>query len=123
MLKRLLCVSLMAVALTVARVEPAVAQSNIEVNAGVQFDFINPGARSLALGGAFTAIADDATSAFTNPAGLLEISRKELSLEGRFRNYETPFTLRGRFTGTPTGQGVDTISGLVDGTSKQSSNG
>lgn len=107
-------------ALTLTQSLPVLAQSNLEVNAGIQFDFISPGARSLALGGAFTAIADDATSAFANPAGLREISRKEASFDMRFRNFETPFTTRGHAFGNATGQGVDTITGLVDGTSQES---
>ena len=36
-----------------------------------QFSFSNPGARSLGLGGAFVALAADATAAFANPAGLV----------------------------------------------------
>jgi hypothetical protein len=42
-----------------------------------QFDFLNPGARSLALGSAFIAVADDATAAFTNPAGLTFLVKPE----------------------------------------------
>jgi len=45
--------------------------------------FTNPGARSLGLGGAFAAIADDATAAFANPAGLVQILRPEISIELR----------------------------------------
>ncbi len=45
--------------------------------------FTNPGARSLGLGGAFAAIADDATAAFANPAGLVQILRPEISAEVR----------------------------------------
>jgi hypothetical protein len=45
--------------------------------------FANPGARSLGLGGAFAAIADDATAAFANPAGLVQILRPEISVEVR----------------------------------------
>lgn len=44
---------------------------------------INPGARSIGLGGAFAAIADDATAAFANPAGLAQILRPEISVELR----------------------------------------
>jgi hypothetical protein len=44
---------------------------------------INPGARSIGLGGAFAAIADDATAAFANPAGLNQILRPEISIELR----------------------------------------
>ena len=46
--------------------------------------FKNPGARSIGLGGAFAAIADDATAAFANPAGLVQILRTEISIELRF---------------------------------------
>lgn len=38
------------------------------------------GARALGLGGAFTAIADDATAASWNPGGLIQLERPELSV-------------------------------------------
>jgi long-subunit fatty acid transport protein len=44
---------------------------------------INPGARSLALGGAFVAVADDATAAYANPSGLVQLLRPEISAEVR----------------------------------------
>jgi hypothetical protein len=49
---------------------PAIAQTGQTAQIPLQFDFLNPGARSLGLGSTFVAIADDATAAFTNPAGL-----------------------------------------------------
>ena len=51
------------------------AQTNSEINAGIQFNFSNPGARSLGFGGAFIGLADDATAAYTNPAGLTNLSK------------------------------------------------
>ena len=45
--------------------------------------FPNPGARSLAFGGAFAPLADDATAAFANPAGLVQLLRPEVSVELR----------------------------------------
>jgi len=40
---------------------PAIAQNtDIESLSGLQFNFGNPGARSLGMGGAFLALADDA---------------------------------------------------------------
>jgi len=99
------------------------AQASVEVNAGIQFDFVNPGARSLALGGAFTGLADDATSAFTNPAGLRSLPRPEFSIEGRQRNYSTPFTFGGHVFGSPTGVGIDTVGGLLDRDSDSNSFG
>ncbi len=44
---------------------------------------VSPGARSLGFGGAFVAIADDATAAWTNPSGLMQLVRPEISAEGR----------------------------------------
>src|SRR5260370_15046447 len=38
------------------------------------------GARSLAMGAAFVGVADDASATYWNPAGLSQITRKELSL-------------------------------------------
>jgi long-chain fatty acid transport protein len=76
----------------------------------VQFDFLTPGARSLAVGGAFIAAADDATAAFTNSAGLAFIGRFEISFEGRFNGIKTPYLAGGRISGAMTGMGIDTVS-------------
>src|SRR5262245_49913029 len=62
------CIAVVA-ALVLLPVPSAFAQRDIEIQPGLQFDFINPGARSLAMGGAFIGLADDATAASTNPAG------------------------------------------------------
>jgi len=45
------------------------------------FQFNNPGARSNAMGGAFIGLADDATAAYANPAGLTILTRPESSIE------------------------------------------
>ncbi len=79
----------------------------------LEFSFSNPGARSLGLGGAFVALADDATAAFANPAGLVQLTRPEVSIEGRWWDYSTPFTERGRVENAPSGLGIDTETGLV----------
>ena len=76
----------------------------------IEFSFSNPGARSLGFGGAFVALADDATAAFANPAGLVQLSRPEVSLEGRFWSYSSPYTAGGRAAGAPTGLGIDTVA-------------
>ena len=73
----------------------------------------------MGFGGAFAALADDATAAFANPAGLVQIVRPEISLEGRSWSFSTPFTERGRLEGDPTGLGVDIVSGLRSGTSSE----
>ncbi len=41
-----------------------------EIFRDFRFQFITPGARAMAMGGAFTSIANDPTAAVTNPAGL-----------------------------------------------------
>lgn len=80
-----------------------------------EFSFSNPGARSLGLGGAFAALADDATAAFANPAGIVQLLEAEVSIEGRSWSYDTPFVRGGRASGEPTGIGLDTVSGLTQG--------
>jgi long-chain fatty acid transport protein len=113
-----------AVALAIGTVVvPAAAQQLIPPLAGApgsfDFSFSNPGARSLGFGGAFVALADDATAAFANPAGLVKLERPEVSLEGRHWAYETPFLAGGRVGGEPTGVGIDTAAGTRRGTSEQ----
>ncbi len=63
---------------------PAFGQNtDIEALSGLQFNFSNPGARSLGMGGAFIARADDATAAEANPAGLTILRRPELAIDIR----------------------------------------
>ncbi|MCH7666869.1 MAG: outer membrane protein transport protein, partial [Acidobacteria bacterium] len=59
------------------------AQSNDPIQARIQFNFSNPGARSLGMAGAFTARADDATAVYANPAGLIQLTQPEVSLDTR----------------------------------------
>jgi hypothetical protein len=83
----------------------------------LEFSFSNPGARSMGFGGAFVALADDATAAFANPAGLVQLLEPEVSIEGRSWSYSTPYVEGGRFFGAPSGQGLDTSAGLRIGES------
>jgi long-subunit fatty acid transport protein len=55
------------------------------------FRFNNPGARSNAMGGAFIGLADDATAAFTNPAGLTILTKPEISAEYKYTEATTFF--------------------------------
>lgn len=59
------------------------ALTDEEIFRDFRFNLINPGARSLALGGAFISLADDATAAQANPAGLSFLIKAEYFLEGR----------------------------------------
>lgn len=49
----------------------------------IPFQFFPPGARSVAMGATFVAVADDATAAASNPAGLVILTRPEVSFHGR----------------------------------------
>lgn len=89
----------------------------------LQFSYSDPGARSMGFGGAFVALADDATAAFANPAGLVQLIEPEVSLELRHWRYSTPFTLGGRLEGEPSGFGIDNRRGLATATSEADSTG
>jgi long-subunit fatty acid transport protein len=69
----------------------AMAIADLETNASLPFSFANPGARSLGMGGAFVGLADDATGAYTNPAGLTQLAQKEVSLEFRHTRFDVPY--------------------------------
>jgi hypothetical protein len=88
-----------------------------EVPPTFEFGFSNPGARSMGFGGAFAALADDATTAFANPAGLVQLVAPEVSIEGRSWSYSTPYVSGGRIWGAPTGIGQDSTAGLRTSTS------
>ncbi|MGB5392344.1 MAG: hypothetical protein WBP10_19385 [Thermoanaerobaculia bacterium] len=107
--------SVLAVVLSVAAVLAPVCTEGQELAQPVvnlQFNFADPGARSLGFGGAFVGLADDATAAFANPAGLVQLGRPEISLEGRRTSYSTPYTEGGRAEGAPSGFGIDNTVGL-----------
>lgn len=87
----------------------AQAQSSLQIP--LQFDFINPGAKSLAMGGAFAGVADDATATFANPAGLTLLSAPEFSIELRGTSFDTLFLERGRLSGPVLDEGIDTVAG------------
>jgi long-subunit fatty acid transport protein len=59
------------------------ALTDEEIFRDFRFQFITPGARATAMGGAFTSIADDATAAATNPAGLSSLSAPTAYVEYR----------------------------------------
>lgn len=84
----------------------------------LQLSFSDPGARSMGFGGAFVALADDATAAFANPAGLEQLLKPELSIEARSWAYSSPFTEAGRAEGMPSGNGIDNVDGLRTSTSE-----
>jgi len=68
----------------------ALCLTDEEIFRDFRFNFINPGARSLGLGGAFIAAADDATAAQANPAALNYITRNEFFAEYRLVQPDAP---------------------------------
>jgi long-subunit fatty acid transport protein len=53
---------------------------------------VGSGARAMGMGGAFIAIADDATAASWNPAGLIHLERAEISIVGAYFNRREEFS-------------------------------
>ncbi|MEA1997372.1 MAG: outer membrane protein transport protein [Gemmatimonadota bacterium] len=53
----------------------------------IQFNFNIPSARAVGLGGAFVAIADDATAGMANPAGLTVLTRPEISIHYKMSRF------------------------------------
>jgi long-subunit fatty acid transport protein len=62
---------------------PAAAQIESALLSKVSFNLSSPGGKSLAMGGAFTAIADDATAALANPSGLGLLSSVQVGFSGK----------------------------------------
>jgi long-subunit fatty acid transport protein len=109
---RLLWIRLVTMAVCLAILAAAGAEAQPVTIPRFDFSFSNPGARSLGFAGAFAALADDATAAYANPAGLVQLTRPEVSFEARLWNRSPSFIAGGRAEGEPTGQGIDTRQGI-----------
>jgi long-chain fatty acid transport protein len=57
------------------------AQTNERLYENLNFRFVTPGARSIGMGKTFIGLADDATAAVSNPAGLSNLLEQEFSFE------------------------------------------
>ncbi len=64
----------------------AQAQSNPILFSQFQFNFSTPGARAAAMGRTFIGIADDASAAVSNPAGLINLTKPQVYFE--YKNTE-----------------------------------
>ncbi|HWW61141.1 MAG TPA: outer membrane protein transport protein, partial [Thermoanaerobaculia bacterium] len=89
--------ALLAVAATFLALAAAAQNTDIESLSGLQFNFGNPGARSLGMGGAFLGLADDASAAEANPAGLTILRKPEVSIEARNYLEQQILTTSGTF--------------------------
>ena len=70
------------------------------------FNPVGSGARALGMGGAFIAVADDATAASWNPGGLIQLERPEVSIVGSFLHRSEDLSLGMH----PEGSGLQKIS-------------
>lgn len=87
---------------------PALAITDSESTPSYPLNFANPGARSMGMGGAFIGLADDATAAYANPAGLTQLVKPEVSVEARRTDYSIPYVNGGTATTSPfNGSGLD----------------
>ncbi|HET6267353.1 MAG TPA: outer membrane protein transport protein [Acidobacteriota bacterium] len=59
----------------------AMAQTNERTYEELDFRFVTPGARAVGMGKTFVGLADDATAAYSNPAGLSNLLEQEVSAE------------------------------------------
>ena len=67
----------------------AFAITDNEANASIPFSFASPGARALGMGGAFLGLSDDASAAYSNPAGLTQLASPEIAAEFRSTSTDT----------------------------------
>src|SRR5882762_5680207 len=59
----------------------AAAQTNDEIFPTLQWNFSTPGARANGMGRTFIGMADDASAAVTNPAGLISLTKPQVYAE------------------------------------------
>lgn len=79
---------------TIALMWPSLSRAltDEEIFREFRFNFASPGARALGMGGAFAAVADDATATQANPAGLRYVLTPEFFLEFRSSEQDTTLT-------------------------------
>ena len=76
--RRSTCAAGAAFAILLLAGRDAGAQTNERLYEGLNFKFVTPGARAAGMGVTFVGLADDATAAASNPAGLSNLRRTEI---------------------------------------------
>ena len=128
---RVLLLALLVTAAGAAQAQFPFSVDTRDPATAVKFNLTTPGARSLAMGGAFVGLADDATAAYTNPAGLtnLKVGGSEVALEVRQTRFTGLFADRGHYNTTeglptyPTFIGQDVVDGLRLGEAESETSG
>jgi long-subunit fatty acid transport protein len=82
----------LVLALILSSALPVRAQLESPLLSKVQLNVVNPGGKSLAMGGAFVSLADDPTAAYANPAGLSQLSSWELGASVKGFRFEPKLT-------------------------------
>ncbi len=67
---------------------PAAAQFESPLLSRLQLNLLNPGGKSLAMGGAFVSVADDSTASLANPAGLPQLKSWQIGASGKYFSFE-----------------------------------
>lgn len=110
-LRSLLCASLV---LHVGMYVTVTAQTNEEIFEQFQFNFSTPGARASAMGRGFIGLADDATAAISNPAGLVILRQLQVYFEFKHNDLRVrrPALVDSLFTGQTStfGETTDSLS-------------
>lgn len=89
--------------LVLATAQPAAAQLEAALLSKIQPNIVNPGGKSLAMGGAFVSLADDATAAFANPAGLPQLASWQVGLSGKRFDFEPRLSTANYYSTSPSG--------------------
>ena len=109
LLKIIAAVIIVLVINTIIIIQFSVAQE-IEIPASP--NPVGSGARAIGMGGAFIAIADDATAASWNPGGLVQLEKPEISavLAGFSRTEDNTLTANPEASGT---QSVNDVPSII----------
>ena len=81
---RFITTLLVSMSTTLVLVTGVVQAQQIEISSSL--NPVGSGARATGMGGAFIAVADDATAASWNPAGLVQLEKPEFSLVYSYQN-------------------------------------
>jgi long-subunit fatty acid transport protein len=82
--RSLLVISSIALVLCGSLLDSSLAQTIQRIEIPSSLNPVGSGARALGMGGAFIAVADDATAASWNPGGLIQLEKPEISVVGAY---------------------------------------
>lgn len=108
-LMMVLCVPLfLLISLSIAPCTVSAQPTFDRIDVPSTFNPVGSGARALGMGGAFIAVADDATAASWNPGGLIQLERPEISAVGAYFHR----TENNHFGTNPEANGPESVSDI-----------